>query len=295
MRVSDFLTVCRLDGRTRAAWQTQLTAAKQTPGLMPLLLRRRQELLPRFAAAYRQLRALPRRVRRRMQRHWHQSLAGLALGLALGQGVVLADTINVDGATCSLSNAIVTANTDVNTGGCVQLPSATAGADTLVLQPSSVHTLIAANNGTFGATGLPVISSEITIEGHGSTIRRDSEAVNFRILAVNVTGNLTLKDTTISGGVASGSFPADEGGGIFNDAGTVVLEGSTLSGNTASYSGGGMSNITSSSGVSTVMLINSTLSGNVAYYGYGGAYPTGLSPMEQASRWRSPVARSQAM
>src|SRR6185369_17114355 len=101
-----------------------------TPGLLPLILRRRHELLPRFAAAYRQLRALPRRVRRHLQRHWRQSLAGLALGIVLGQGTVFADTINVDGTTCTLINAIVTANTDINTGGCVQLPTATAGADT---------------------------------------------------------------------------------------------------------------------------------------------------------------------
>src|SRR5262245_12515079 len=102
----------------RAAWQTQLTAAKHRPGLLPLLVQQRHTVLPRFAEAYRQLRTLPRRVRRYLQRHWQQSLAGLALGIALGQGLALADTINVDGTTCTLINAIVTANTDSDTGGC---------------------------------------------------------------------------------------------------------------------------------------------------------------------------------
>src|SRR5215470_6359006 len=118
------------DAHVRAAWQTQLTAAKQTPGLLRLLVQQRHNFLPRFAAAYHQLRALPRRLRRRLQRHWRQSLAGLALGLTLGQSGVLADTINVDGTTCTLVNAIVTANTDSNTGGCAQTGTSEA-ADTL--------------------------------------------------------------------------------------------------------------------------------------------------------------------
>ncbi|MBI3797671.1 MAG: hypothetical protein HY268_11990 [Deltaproteobacteria bacterium] len=250
------------DGRLRAAWQSQLTAAKQTPGLLPLLYRQRHDLLPHFATAYRQLRMLPRRVRRRLQRHWRQSLAGLALGLALGQGMAVADTINVDDTTCTLINAIVTANTDVNTGGCAQLPSTTAEADTIVLQPSSVHTLTAVDTTYAGPTGLPVITSEIVIEGHGSTIQRDSGAPNFRILAVNATGNLTLKETTVSGGQV-GFF--EEGGGIANYQGVVTLLNSTLSGNSADY-GGGVFNLAHDFGASTLTIINSTFSGNSAHY-----------------------------
>src|SRR5262245_48307603 len=116
-----------LDARVRAAWQTQLSAATKTPGLLRQLMQQRQTLLPRFATAYGYLRALPRRLRRRLQRHGKQSLAGVALLLALGGSKVWADTINVDGTTCTLLNALTTANTDTDTGGCVQLPSATAG------------------------------------------------------------------------------------------------------------------------------------------------------------------------
>src|SRR5205814_6146093 len=168
-----------LDARVRAAWQEQVATAVNSPGLLPALVQRRQELLPRFAACYTQLRALPRRVRRALQRQWKQSLAGVALLLALGQGPALAATIPVNGTTCTLIDAITAANTDAATGGCV----AGSGADTLVLQNSSVHTLTTVNNSTFyyrGPTGLPVISSQITIEGHNSTIERDSSAPNFR-------------------------------------------------------------------------------------------------------------------
>src|SRR5437762_456005 len=150
-----------LNARMRAAWQEQVATAVKTPGLLPALVQHRQELLPRFATYYTQLRALPRRVRRALQRQWKQSLAGIALLLALGQGPALAATIPVDGTTCTLIDAITAANTDAATGGCV----AGSGADTIVLQNSSVHTLTAVNNTYSGPTGMPVITTEITIEG----------------------------------------------------------------------------------------------------------------------------------
>src|SRR5262245_1136782 len=166
-----------VDSHIRAAWQSALAAAKRPSGLLPLLVRQRQELLPRFAAVYQHLREVPRRVQRHLQRHSKDALAGVALVLTLGQGAAWADIINVNGTTCTLINAITTANTGVNTGGCVQTGTVSA-ADTIVLQPSSVHTLTAVNNSTFGDTGLPVVTSQITIEGQGATIQRDSGAVN---------------------------------------------------------------------------------------------------------------------
>src|SRR6185369_3536418 len=153
-----------------------------------------------------------------------------------------------------------TANSDVNTGGCVQLPSATTGADRIVLQHRSVHTLTEVNNVTYEATGLPVVTSEITIKGSGSTIERSSAAPDFRILAVSNLGKLTLKHTTISGGVASGP---SGGGGIFN-LGTLALEKSTVSGNTADGAGGGVANYAFLGGYLEVRLSHSTVSGNTA-------------------------------
>ena len=154
-----------LDAHVRAAWQEQIAAARQRPGLLPELVRRRDELPPRFAAHYIQLRALPRRVRRALQRQLRMPLAGVALMLALGQTPGLAATIPVN-ANCTLVNAITAANTDSATGGC----PAGNGADTIVLPAGSTQTLTSVNNSTYGPTGLPVISSVITIAGQGSTI-----------------------------------------------------------------------------------------------------------------------------
>src|SRR5262245_64953937 len=108
-----------LDADVRAAWDTQIAVARRTPGLLPALVRHRRELLPRFAAYYRQLDALPRRVRRRLQRQWRHCLASIALALALGiAGPAGAATIHVDGTTCTLVDAITAANTHRAVGGC---------------------------------------------------------------------------------------------------------------------------------------------------------------------------------
>jgi hypothetical protein len=66
-----------VEARVRAVWQTQVAAARKTPGLLPLLLRQRHELLARFAAAYQQLRTLPKWIRRRRQRATGGALPGV--------------------------------------------------------------------------------------------------------------------------------------------------------------------------------------------------------------------------
>ena len=119
----------------------------KTPWLADTLTECGDELFARFAACYAELRALPRRARRTLQRQLARSsdiaailpqylqggrrlqhrmawsLAGAALLLALGQGVATAATITVttnnpniasDGQ-CSLIEAIVNANNDAAT------------------------------------------------------------------------------------------------------------------------------------------------------------------------------------
>jgi len=93
-----------------------LAAAVHTPGLPSELQHRHDELLPRVAAYYTQLQALPRRVRRALQRQFGIPLATLALWWALGLLPVQAATIPVGGA-CTLVDAITAANTDTATGG----------------------------------------------------------------------------------------------------------------------------------------------------------------------------------
>jgi RTX calcium-binding nonapeptide repeat (4 copies) len=239
-----------------SAWQQGLSETSKDAAFKQALLQQQGELLPCFVDHYHSLKALPRRMRRALQRQWRRSLAGLALLLVLGQAPGLAATINVGG-TCTLIDAITAANTDNATGGC----TAGAGADTLVLAPGSTQTLAAVNNTTYGPSGLPVITSAITISCNAAAIRRVS-TVDFRIFAVAFGGNLTLQQCTVSGGRLGGNFL---GGGLYND-GILTLIGSTISGNSVTYNGGGVFNYGS------LTMVASTISGNNATGVCGGVF-----------------------
>jgi hypothetical protein len=201
---------------------------------------------------------------RAVPRLWRQFGAGVALLLALSGPPALAATIPVDGTTCTLVDAIRAANRDQPWGGC----PAGSGADTLVLAAGSTHTLNQIQNTTFGPTGMPVITSRITIAGNGSTIERESSAPAFRIVTVGATEVLTLQQITVRGGGATGPFPANAGGGVWN-TGRLTLRNCTLAGNSAMgfFSGGGGAVYNSASGTLTVT--NSTLTDNSAFLGGG--------------------------
>ena len=229
-------------------FQEELTRAAALPGFASP----GPALWPRFAGYYQGLTRLPRKARRALQRRWRRSLGGLALLCALGQAPALAATINVGGA-CTLVDAITAANSDAPAGGC----TAGSAADTLVVPAGSTHTLTQSHDG--GPNGLPLVTSAIIIAGKGSTITRDPGAPQFRILEVAAGGDLTLQETTVSGGVS----PNFGGGIAINAGGALTLTNSTISGNSAggaggNANGGGMFN----SG--TLTLTNSTVSGNSA-------------------------------
>lgn len=174
-------------------------------------------------------------------------------------------TINVDGVNCDLIEAITSANTNGSVGGC----AAGSGADTIVLPPNSIHTLTAVNNPADGSpNGLPPITSTITIAGNGSTITRDPSAPDFRILLVpNNGGDLTLRETTVSGGR---TIQFQDGGGVAND-GVLSLVNSNVINNYSARGGGGLHN----NFFGTLRLTNSTISGNLAGVNGGGFNNTG--------------------
>lgn len=189
-----------------------------------------------------------RRVYRRLAQEAAALLLAAGLLLTPASGPLHAASITVDGTTCTLNDAITAANTDASSGGC----AAGSGADTITLQGNVTL------DDTTGA--LPDITSDITIEGAGFTIERDSGASSsFRIFNVGSGSNLTLNSATISGG----AIPTNHGGGIRNYNGTVTLNNSTVSGNSAIYGGG----IWALYGTTT--LNNSTVSGNSSGYGGG--------------------------
>ena len=97
--------------------------------------------------------------------------------------------------------------------------------------------------------GLPIIDSDVIINGNGATIERNS-AETFRIFYIGLFGDVTLNDLRIEGGDVF-----ERGGGIRN-LGFLVLRNSMVLGNSAMNNGGGIHNI------GDVVIINSTLAGN---------------------------------
>ncbi|MEU8432544.1 hypothetical protein AB0F18_06455 [Streptomyces sp. NPDC029216] len=135
----------------------------------------------------------------------------------------------------------------------INAANSSPGPDTLRLAHKCTYKLTAADPVNPG-NGLPVITSEITIDGQGATIKRDdrgNDVPKFRIIFVGPTGNLTLTRTTISGGFAADcpAFPDPPGlacGGGISNTGTMKVTRSKITGNTSKSDvfaqGGGIDN-----------------------------------------------------
>jgi hypothetical protein len=164
--------------------------------------------------------------------------------LILGDGAAQARTFTVpcSGTTGDVASLV----TDIGTANSV------GGSNTIVLGAGCIYTLTGVDNNWYGPNGLPVIASNLTIEGNGSTIARAASAAKFRLLVVGAdpaspstinysspgAGNLTVRDVTLSDGFAQGGDSNGGGGGagmggaIFNQ-GTVTIINSTLTANKA--------------------------------------------------------------
>jgi hypothetical protein len=113
----------------------------------------------------------------------------------------------------------------------INLSNQSGGANTITLAAptTSPYALTAVNNTTSGGNGLPVIaaSDNLTIVGNGDTIERTTPTPPyFRLLEVEPSASLTLKNLTLQGGFATGSG-AGLGGAILNE-GTLVLSAVTV-------------------------------------------------------------------
>lgn len=157
---------------------------------------------------------------------------------------------------CSLSDAILAANTDTAVGGC----PAGDGEDLIDLSGMS---------GTIDLyEPLPPITDTLTIVGPGSanlTIRRAPDSLaDFPIFQIDG-GNVLLGDLTISGGRAS------SGGGIVNNGANLTLQSVHVTGNEATSSGGGILN----RGGTLTLTVGTVVEGNHAGSSGGGIYNDG--------------------
>lgn len=153
-----------------------------------------------------------------------------------------------DAADCSLREAIATVCSAPNNNITFDTAGVFGSAQTITL---TLGELSVSKNVTINAPDAAV--NHVTVSGGGVT----------RVFKINAGKTVTLRDFTITNGLASGVFPANAGGGIYNDHGTLTLLNDTISGNTADF-GGGVYNNGATSGSASLTIINTTLSGNNA-------------------------------
>ncbi|MCW5865305.1 MAG: hypothetical protein KIT52_19615, partial [Anaerolineae bacterium] len=213
-----------------------------------LVLKQGGGALARFAVHYQRLASMPRAWRQRLRRKLAVSLSSAALIMALAGPVALpiaaaptapeativvvnGEVADVHNNKCSLIEAIINART--NKAGQLRADCTAGnlnGPDTVSLPSGGLFELTAAHNEQFGPTGLPVITSAMTIEGNGATIRRSevSGTPVFRILAVDDAGSLTLRNVVIENGDTGWRF---EGPGGYQGGGAILNKNSlTLTG-----------------------------------------------------------------
>ncbi|MDZ4763381.1 MAG: choice-of-anchor Q domain-containing protein, partial [Chloroflexota bacterium] len=198
-------------------------------------------------------------------------------------------TVNVTTPGCIIPNPVtnvtqlIAAIDDANNEGVCP------GTDTINLLPDTTFTLTTVNNTGENNNGLPVITSEIIINGADSTIERSGAAPEFRLFYVETTGTLTLNNLTLQGGlltsgivtsggalynrgivtlnsvVVQNNAVVNVGGGIYNPLGTLTINLSAFINNSAGE-GGGIKNGASG----TVTIDRSSLIGNTSS-GFGAA------------------------
>ena len=194
------------------------------------------------------------------------SLLFTTLGSAAHAGTITVDSATLGDGTCDLVEAIDAANADTD-NDCTGTDNdnTTNDPDTILFDSGlTTISLSSVNNSENGATGLPTITSTVTISGgtSGVTIERDAGAgADFRIMYING-GHVTLDRVTIRNGQTSATGAAGSGAGIrLNNDATLILNNSTISSNaTAGQNarGGGIYAHTNSN----VTVSNSTISGN---------------------------------
>ncbi|WP_171052812.1 right-handed parallel beta-helix repeat-containing protein [Streptomyces marianii] len=117
-----------------------------------------------------------------------------------------------------------------------------------------------------GGSGLPTITTSITIYGRGATVMRHATAEAFGVFEVAAGGDLQLHQLTVSGGKSADAPGLNGGGGVLvQQGGQVGLDRVMLTKNTVAdtskQNGGALYNL----GVSVIE--NSVLTQNVAYDG----------------------------
>ena len=210
------------------------------------------QLLPQVKQILESLLKAPRRTRRAYRKRFSSSLAGAAISLALlSPSPLQSATITVVSGGCTLIDAIDSANTNNSYNGCT---AGDPGADTIIINslptsystPTDNNSSPTSNSEVYGRTLFPIITTEITIIGNGSSVTRDPSGSKFRFFGVESTGILTIDELNLYNGYAEKDNSNDIGNGHQNGGAILVRSGgylsiknSVLDNNTAELGDGG--------------------------------------------------------
>ena len=156
---------------------------------------------------------------------------------------------------------ITVSNTNDNGGGSLRAALAVAaGGDTIDATGIS---------GTITLTGGQlVVATGLTILGPGPASLAINGNSTSRVFHVANAVNALMVGLSITNGAVSGSFPGNEGGGIWNDHSVLTLSNCSVTGNSGGNGTGGGIYSDGSSGYAQLSILASTVSGNT---GWGGA------------------------
>lgn len=120
----------------------------------------------------------------------------------------------------------------------IRAANANPGADVLDLTAGCLYRLTTVDNSdpNLGPNGVPVITSPITINGHGATIAREDAAPAFRLFQIDSGAVINLNELTLSGAAAGdGTTTHLDGfdGGAIHNRGTLNAANTTFSHNRA--------------------------------------------------------------
>jgi hypothetical protein len=137
---------------------------------------------------------------------------------------------------------------------------------------------VAAGGDTIDATGISgtitltsgqlAMTTGLTILGPGPANLAINGNSTSRVFHVSNAVNALIAGLSITNGAVSGSFPGNEGGGIWNDHSVLTLSNCSITGNSGGNGNGAGIYSDGSSGYAQFSIIASTVSGNT---GWGGA------------------------
>ena len=163
-----------LSPQVRDAFDEGCRAVFKTHLQRPMVEYKSRDLLQRFAAHYQHLSALPRRMRRTLERRWKCTLSAIALLMTLGQAPAFAAIMQVAPNTPPAIKADGSARSSKRSS----MPTAMHVLTSTVWRARALWTRSScpqtANRYLTRSEMLPTITSPIVIEGNGGTIRTDT-------------------------------------------------------------------------------------------------------------------------